>query len=104
MSKRPRRNHAPAFKAKVALAAIKDDKTLASNLMFPRTRSLNGKRSCLKGWPEHSGLRFVPNKQQGQHAERKSFAIDKLGAVKMDAHFDVTIGGMSCCRFDGQRD
>ena len=29
MSRRPRRNHAPAFKAKVALAAIKGDKTLA---------------------------------------------------------------------------
>ena len=27
--KRPRRNHAPAFKAKVALAAMKGDKTLA---------------------------------------------------------------------------
>ena len=26
--KRPRRNHAPAFKAKVALAALKGDKTL----------------------------------------------------------------------------
>ena len=29
MSRRPRRNHSPAFKAKVALAAIKADKTLA---------------------------------------------------------------------------
>lgn len=29
MSRRPRRNHSPAFKAKVALAAIKDEKTLA---------------------------------------------------------------------------
>ena len=29
MSKRPRRNHSPAFKAKVALAAIKAEKTLA---------------------------------------------------------------------------
>jgi transposase len=29
MSKRPRRNHAPAFKAKVALAAVKGDRTLA---------------------------------------------------------------------------
>jgi transposase len=27
--KRPRRNHSPAFKAKVALAAIKGEKTLA---------------------------------------------------------------------------
>jgi transposase-like protein len=29
MSKRPRRNHSPAFKAKVALAAIKGEMTLA---------------------------------------------------------------------------
>ena len=29
MSKRPRRNHNPAFKAKVALSALKGEKTLA---------------------------------------------------------------------------
>ena len=29
MKRRPRRNHTPAFKAKVALAAIKGDKTIA---------------------------------------------------------------------------
>jgi transposase-like protein len=29
MSKRPRRNHSPAFKAKGALAAVKGEKTLA---------------------------------------------------------------------------
>ena len=29
MSKRPRRNHSPAFKVKVALAALKGEKTLA---------------------------------------------------------------------------
>ena len=29
MSGRPRRNHTPSFKAKVALAAIKGDRTLA---------------------------------------------------------------------------
>lgn len=29
MSKRPRRNHSPAFKAKVALAAVGGEKTLA---------------------------------------------------------------------------
>jgi len=28
MSKRPRRNHAPAFKAKVALEAIKGEQTI----------------------------------------------------------------------------
>lgn len=29
MSRRPRRKHSPAFKAKVAIAALKGDKTLA---------------------------------------------------------------------------
>ncbi len=29
MNRRPRRNHTPAFKAKVALAAVKGDRTLA---------------------------------------------------------------------------
>ena len=29
MSRRPRRNHTPAFKAKVAVAAVKGDRTLA---------------------------------------------------------------------------
>jgi transposase len=29
MTRRPRRNHSPAFKAKVALAAIKGERTLA---------------------------------------------------------------------------
>ena len=29
MSRRPRRNRTPAFKAKVALAAVKGDRTLA---------------------------------------------------------------------------
>jgi len=29
MSKRPRRNHSPAFKAKIALAAVRGEKTLA---------------------------------------------------------------------------
>ena len=29
MSRRPRRNHTPAFKAKVALSAIKGEKTLS---------------------------------------------------------------------------
>ena len=29
MTRRPRRNHSPSFKAKVALAAIKGEKTLA---------------------------------------------------------------------------
>jgi hypothetical protein len=35
MSRRPRRNHTPAFKARVALAAIKGDRTLVGHPQSP---------------------------------------------------------------------
>ena len=53
MSRRPRRNHTPAFKAKVALAAIKGDRTLAQlaeqfdvhpNQITPWKAQLEGRR------------------------------------------------------------
>ena len=44
MSKRPRRNHSPAFTAKVALAAVKGETTLA----WPSWRS-SMKRSGFSG-------------------------------------------------------
>ena len=49
MARRPRRNHSPAFKAKVAVAAIKGEKTLielAQILTSTRTRSSSGAISC----------------------------------------------------------
>lgn len=52
MSKRPRRNHSPAFKAKVALAAVKGEKTLAElalQLRYMPTRLRLGGRSCWRG-------------------------------------------------------
>src|SRR5437773_3732969 len=56
--KRPRRNHSATFKAKVALAAIKGDKTmveLAEQFKVPiRTRSGNGVRSCWHAPPKYS--------------------------------------------------
>ena len=52
MSRRPRRNHTPAFKAKVALAAVKGDRTLtqlaAQFHVHPnQTRSSKSLRSWL---------------------------------------------------------
>jgi hypothetical protein len=42
MTKRPRRNHTPAFKAKVALAAVRGDKTLAElNRVYFEKRSFS---------------------------------------------------------------
>jgi len=56
MTKRPRRNHSPAFKAKVALAAIRGEKTLvelsqqfdvdANQINSGKTSSLRGRRMC----------------------------------------------------------
>ena len=60
MSRRARRNHTPAFKAKVALAAIRGENTvaeLAQHLTCIPTRSRNGRRSFRKGLPGYSGLR-----------------------------------------------
>ena len=59
MSRRPRRNHTPAFKAKVALAAIKGDRTLAQlaehfdvhpNQITTWKAQLEGGASDVFGW------------------------------------------------------
>jgi transposase len=54
MSRRPRRNHTAAFKAKVALAALKGEKTL-----LELARQLDGHatrapvmRLCMTGWKQ----------------------------------------------------
>jgi transposase len=50
MSKRSRRNHSPAFKAKVALAAVKGEKTLAELAqqfdVHPNQITVNRRRKC----------------------------------------------------------
>ena len=59
MTKRVRRNHSPAFKAKVALAAIKGEKTLADlaqQFDVTPTRSRSGAANSLKGLP----VSFLP--------------------------------------------
>jgi hypothetical protein len=58
MSRRPRRNHTPSFKAKVALAAIKGDRTLAQVAeQFESTpiRSRRGKPSSRVELPMLNG-------------------------------------------------
>ena len=61
MTKRTRRNHTPAFKAKVALAAIKGEKTLAELAqqfdVHPTDHAMEG--SLLEGAPGvfgHGGI------------------------------------------------
>ena len=60
MSKRPRRDHMAAFKAKVALAAVKGEKTLAEfRRVEPHDQARrSGRRSKGgEGWPKLPGQR-----------------------------------------------
>ncbi len=61
MSRRPRRTHSAAFKAKVALAAVRGDKTLAElaqSMTCTPTRSPTGRTSCSPRRPTY--LAVVP--------------------------------------------
>ena len=59
MTRQPRLNHSRSFKAKVAVAAIKGEKTLMNwrrISMSIRTRSSSGATSCLRARPECSAM------------------------------------------------
>jgi len=63
MTKRVRRNHSPAFKAKVALAALKGEKTLvelAQQFNVHVNQITQWKHSFCKGLPEYLGPRPRP--------------------------------------------
>ena len=65
MTKRTRRNHSPAFKAKVALAAVKGEKTLAElaqQFEFTQTRSRRGAVSFWKVLPGFSDRTATANR------------------------------------------
>lgn len=80
MARRPRRNHSPAFKAKVAVAAIKGEKTLIELAqdfdvhLLPagvclanterRTRSSSGATSCSRARPECSVMARRPSRNR----------------------------------------
>ena len=60
MSKRPRQKHSPAFKAKVALAAVKGERRCMnwrSSLTFTLIRSRSGVVSFWKGLPVYFAVR-----------------------------------------------
>ncbi|TAM12953.1 MAG: transposase [Nevskiaceae bacterium] len=54
MSRRPRRNHAPAFKARVALAALKGDQTFAEQFDVHASQITQWKEQLL----EHAAETF----------------------------------------------
>jgi hypothetical protein len=48
MNRRPRRNHTPAFKAKVALAAVKGDRTIVAVVTHPTSKGRTGSSSIVR--------------------------------------------------------
>ena len=64
MKKRARRNHTPAFKAKVALAALKNDRTiaqLAEQFDVHPNQITSWKENCLQGLPTCLNAVAAPN-------------------------------------------
>ena len=67
MARRPRRNHSPAFKAKVAVAAIKGEKTmieLSQEFDVHPNQIKQWRDQLLEGAPGFSGKRRRPSRSR----------------------------------------
>jgi len=85
MSKRPRRNHAPAFKAKVALDALKGDQTiveLAQRYQVHPNQITEWKKQLL----EHATDIFSKDRKPDQGPNIKDLHA-KIGQLSMENDF-----------------
>ncbi|OPY81714.1 MAG: Transposase [Syntrophus sp. PtaU1.Bin005] len=85
MSKRPRRNHAPAFKAKVALDALKGDQTiveLAQRYQVHPNQITEWKKQLL----EHAEDIFSKDRKTDQGPNIKDLHA-KIGQLSMENDF-----------------
>ena len=85
MSKRPRRNHAPAFKAKVALEALKGEQTLADlaqRYQVQPNQITDWKKQLL----EHAAEVFSKERKGDQGPNIKELHA-KIGQLSMENDF-----------------
>ena len=85
MSKRPRRNHAPAFKAKVALDTLKGEQTLveiAERYQIHPNQITEWKRQLL----EHAADVFSKGQKRDQGPSIKELHA-KIGQLSMENDF-----------------
>jgi len=87
MTKRKRRNHSPSFKAKVALAAVRGDRTLAElaqQFDVHPNQIQDWKKRLLSGAEEVFGERGVLS--DGKEAEAEKLHA-KIGQLTMENDF-----------------
>jgi len=85
MSKRPRRNHAPSFKAKVALEALKGDQTIveiAERYQVHPNQITEWKKQLLA----HAEEVFSKDRQPDQGPDIKNLHA-KIGQLSMENDF-----------------
>jgi transposase len=85
MSKRPRRNHSPAFKAKVALDALKGDQTIveiAERYQVHPNQITEWKKQLLA----HAEEVFSKDRQPDQGPDIKNLHA-KIGQLSMENYF-----------------
>ena len=80
MTRRKRRNHSSAFKAKVALAAVKGEQTLAE-LAEQFDVHPNQIQDWKKRLVEGAGDVFEDNAVEAQHNESKERTIQRVASV-----------------------
>ena len=87
MTRRKRRNHSPAFKAKVALAAISGDRTLAE-LAEQFDVHPNQIQDWKKRLADSAEAVFGGNAVEAQHTEREIEKLHaKVGQLTMEKDF-----------------
>ena len=86
MSKRARRNHSPAFKAKVALEAVRELETVAE---IARRYGLHA--NVVATWKrqlaENVELVFAPGSTHDGSSERESDLLKKIGELTVERDF-----------------
>ena len=89
--RRPRRNHTAAFKAKVALAALKGDKTLAEKYDVHGNQIAQCKTQLLEG---AIGVFMTPGEKRGtqQGPSAKEMHVE-IGQLALEVDFlEVALG------------